>query len=95
MKKKNNKLEFILLLIFIGVLAALLYYYFYYGMNINDDLSVGKIVEIKSNSQYDSQKNNLIFNLSTFKKYGQWPEIPYQLSQGRGNPFTEKSIENN
>jgi len=91
MKKKSNKLEFILLLIFIIALGILIYFYFYKNIGTKDDFSATKVGEIKANKEYENQKSNVISALSSLNKYGDWPEIPYQLSGSRGNPFQEKT----
>ncbi len=93
MNKKGNKLEFLLLLAIIVALGALVYFYFYVNINPKDDSSV-PLKEIKANVEYENQKTSVTAVLSSFKKYGDWPEIPYQLSPARGNPFQEKASDN-
>ena len=95
MKKKSNKFEFFLLLIFVILLGVLVYFYFFRNNAVKDNYPDTKSSEIKLNAKYENQKTGVISSLSLLKKYGDWPQIPFQLSQSRGNPFQEKTPDNN
>ena len=62
--------------------------------NTKDDSSVIPQSEAKANAEYENQKTKVTAVLSSFKQYGDWPAIPYQLSPARGNPFQEKASDN-
>ncbi|MFA6919283.1 MAG: hypothetical protein WC244_04240 [Patescibacteria group bacterium] len=94
MNRKNDKLELLLLLILIIGLGAGLYFYFYNSMITSQYSSVVTSSEPRVNTEYEKQKTIIMPILSSFKKYGDWPQIPYQLSQSRGNPFQEKPQDN-
>lgn len=75
------------------MVVGYIYLSIYFNNKISDFETELLPIENSKNQIFQKQKDALISNLNSFKKFGDWPVGKVELTPDRGNPFLDKTAE--